>query len=572
VSELPSQRPENAGRDDCADRPGDGKTDAKPFIRRMSRSRRTGEASPTEDAAADNAANDQPEPFEIAIPALPIPSITGDGRSRSWQKPAAITALAALVVLNVLIWRHDSKRTAAKKPLAHAARKVAGASQQQRANSPGELLEPGPAGSVPRGMDGPLESSAMAEDDGQWAHTPWNNFLQAPLAIGHPEPGTDAQHRSERKLDLSPFSSPNGRHDWLLRADAPMEGKLDGRKPGGRSEGVRYRGGTAGTEQAVEDGIRWLVAHQRNDGSWHFDHTNDACMHYCGNPGTETSTTAATALALLPFLGAGYTQLDGEYQDVVKRGLYYLLKHNFVISYGTDLRDGSMYGQALATIALCEAYGMTHDEDLKQTAQGGIKFIVDAQDPHGGGWRYTPGVPGDTTVTGWMLMALKSGQMAHLEVPSPTIFAIERFLASVESEHGAQYGYMSRAPGRTTTAVGLLCRMYTGWRRDNPAIYAGVSHVREWGLSLDNIYYNYYATQLMYHFGGGDWDDWNRKMRDHLVRNQSHAGHSSGSWYFSGGYGKRGGRLYNTAMAIMILEVYYRYMPLYTEASVEREF
>ena len=157
-------------------------------------------------------------------------------------------------------------------------------------------------------------------------------------------------------------------------------------------------------------------------------------------------------------------------------------------------------------------------------------------------------------------------------MPTPVIFSVERFLSSVESEQGAQYGYMSRKAGHTTTAVGLLCRMYTGWRRDNPAIYSGVSHLREWGPSLDNIYYNYYATQVMFHFGGSDWDDWNRKMRGHLFRNQSHAGHESGSWFFSGGYGDTGGRLYNTAMAILILEVYYRYLPLYGEASVQSEF
>ena len=147
------------------------------------------------------------------------------------------------------------------------------------------------------------------------------------------------------------------------------------------------------------------------------------------------------------------------------------------ISYGFDLRDGSMYGHALATIALCEAYAMTQDAAPAEPAQGAIRFIEYAQDAKGGGWRYNPGEPGDTTVTGWMLMALKSGQMAKLQVATPAIFLAERFLSSVQNEDGSMYGYMTRQPRHTTTAVGLLCRMYTGWRRDNPGLVKGVAHL-----------------------------------------------------------------------------------------------
>ena len=212
--------------------------------------------------------------------------------------------------------------------------------------------------------------------------------------------------------------------DLLQAADASMHGKLTRRNQDGRSEGIRYGGGSPQSEEAVERAIRWLVAHQRPDGSWSFNHIGEACQHYCTHPGSEPSTTAATGMALLPLLGAGYTHKKGEYQDVVQRGLDYLKKRGILISYGNDLRDGSsMYGQALATIALCEAYGMTRDEDLQMPAQRALDYIAYAQDLKSGGWRYNPGEPGDTTVTGWMIMALKSGQMAKLSVQSPAIFA-----------------------------------------------------------------------------------------------------------------------------------------------------
>ena len=239
------------------------------------------------------------------------------------------------------------------------------------------------------------------------------------------------------------------------------------------------------------------------------------------------------------------------------------------ISYGTDLRDGSMYGQALATIALCEAYGMTRDPELKSAAQGGLDFIAYVQDTNTGGWRYNPGEAGDTTVTGWMLMALKSGQMAGLNVQSPAIFAAQRFLDSVQTKDGSQYGYQSRQPRPATTAVGLLCRMYTGWRRDNPGLVQGVAHLKAWGPSETSLYYDYYATQVLFHCGGPEWDTWNRKMREHLISTQERVGHPSGSWYFESPQSAAGGRLYNTAMAAMILEVYYRFMPLYGEEAVE---
>jgi hypothetical protein len=360
--------------------------------------------------------------------------------------------------------------------------------------------------------------------------------------------------------------------DWLLRSDTRVAGALQGRPRQGRAPLLKREGGTPESERAVQWGLRWLVAHQRDDGSWDFDHNKSACRGQCRNPGTEASTTAATAIALLPFLGAGYTHGEGEYQEVVKRGLYHLVTRALQTPHGSDLQEGTMYAQGLSTIALCEAYAMTRDPALKDLAQGALRFIVYAQDPKGGGWRYTPGQPGDTTVTGWQLMALKSGQMAGLEVPSPTLYLAQRFLSSVQSEGGARYGYMTPQPRETTTAIGLLCRMYTGWRHDHPGLQKGVAYLSQWGPSEDNMYYNYYATQVLHHWGGTDWEKWNRKMRDYLIATQATNSHEAGSWYFSGGQGQVGGRLYNTAMAVMTLEVYYRYMPLYREDAVAGGF
>ncbi len=346
-------------------------------------------------------------------------------------------------------------------------------------------------------------------------------------------------------------------------------GGLEGRDPKKRREIVLQRGGSEATEKAVERGLRWLAAHQMPNGGWDFDHRKANCPGLCRNPGSHGCTTAATSLALLAFLGAGYTHRDGPYQETVHRGFYYLLSRGVKAARGIDFMEGTMYGHGLAAIALSEAYAMTGDPLLKQYAQAAIDFIVYAQDKTGGGWRYQPGQPGDSTVTGWQLMALRSGQMAGLNVPSPSLVLAWKFLDSVQTEQGALYGYMDPAPRRSTSAIGLLCRMYLGWRPEHPALRRGIAYVDQWGPSEDDIYYNYYAAQLMHHWGGQEWKRWNGRMRDFLVRTQATQGHEAGSWYFDGQHTRVGGRLFSTAAATMTLEVYYRYMPLYETRAVQ---
>jgi hypothetical protein len=357
-----------------------------------------------------------------------------------------------------------------------------------------------------------------------------------------------------------------------LLASIPRGGGLDGR--GRRGEMAIERGATPESEAAVERGLNWLIAHQFRDGSWHFDHTllDGPCNGYCRHPGTNGSSTGATAMALLAFYGAGYTHKKGPYQQELNRGLYYLGSRMLLTQNGGDLQEGTMYAQGLATIALCEAYAMSGDENLRPFAEHAIRFILYAQDKKGGGWRYSPGEPGDTTMHGWQLMALKSASLAGISVPSPAWQLAGEFLDSVQADDGAAYGY--RTPQRlpTTSAVGLLCRMYMGWDRQREALVRGVSRLDKIGPSPTNMYYNYYATQVMHHYEGEPWQRWNSKMREHLIASQAKIGHETGSWHFDDQHGNVGGRLYSTAMAVMTLEVYYRYLPLYGDRAVKESF
>lgn len=363
-----------------------------------------------------------------------------------------------------------------------------------------------------------------------------------------------------------------------------LKGRLSERA---RSALVKADGGTPDSEAAVGLALKWLAQHQMPDGSWSFDHTRSPkCNKKCSNPGNlGDARIAATAMGLLPFLGQGHTHKTGDYKTVVDRGIYFLTRSMRTSGGNGSLheRGGQMYGHGLASIALCEAYGLTRDPALKAPAQACLNYIVLAQDPSGGGWRYNPRQPGDTSVVGWQLMALKSGHMAYLKVPQETVAGANHFLNEVQDEYGARYGYTGPGGGAATSAIGLLCRLYLGWKPTHDAMQRGVGYLEKMGPSIanpnhpagaNNFYFNYYATQVMHHVGGYPWQQWNAVMRDYLVKNQSHRGHEKGSWSFNGNdYGQgSGGRLYFTSLGAMILEVYYRHMPLYRQQSVLDSF
>ncbi|MEX0728917.1 MAG: prenyltransferase/squalene oxidase repeat-containing protein, partial [Planctomycetaceae bacterium] len=350
-----------------------------------------------------------------------------------------------------------------------------------------------------------------------------------------------------------------------------LKSQFAGRNSAARAAFVKAYGGTAESEAAVVAGLKWLAAHQSSDGSWSFDHTTAACDGTCTAPGMLLDCrTGATGMALLAFLGAGQTHREGGFQTEICAAIDFLLEHMKwdPDGNGFDLREGSLptasfYVQGIVSMALSEAYAMTSDRRLLKPAQGAVDFIVWAQDPQGGGWRYRPRTPGDTSVVGWQAMALTSARVAGLQVPQKTLQKSLKFLKSVESQQGIGYGYTNRLARPSTTAIGFLCRMYIEPNPPRKTFARAVKLIGDFGPSPDDMYYNYYATQFMHHYGGPEWDKWNVKMRDWLVETQEKTGHAAGSWMPRDRHARPGGRLYMTTMAIMTLEVYYRHLPLY---------
>ncbi|TWT67018.1 hypothetical protein Pla123a_44470 [Posidoniimonas polymericola] len=344
---------------------------------------------------------------------------------------------------------------------------------------------------------------------------------------------------------------------------------LTGREPGMKAVLLKAYGGTESTERAVLDGLKWLERNQKKNGSW-------SLKGPYTDGGTTENVEAATAMALLAFQGAGYTHKDSagtEFYGVVRDGWERLLQSqddsgNFFRGSGFN---HALYTQAQCTIALCELYAMTRDEELQGSAQKAVDYCVKTQS-ESGGWRYIPREGADTSVTGWFVMALKSAQMAGLDVPSETFYKAGLYLDAVARNQGSHYAYQKRdSPSLSMTAEGLLCRQYLGWRHDDDRLRRGVYYLLEnrpsWSTGKRDVYYWYYATQVLHHMEGEEWTKWNNVTRQLIPEHQVRSGREKGSWdtNIDQRHGRTGGRLYTTCLSLYILEVYYRHLPIYQQ-------
>lgn len=365
------------------------------------------------------------------------------------------------------------------------------------------------------------------------------------------------------------------------------------RQPSQRAARARAYG-TQQWEQAVERGIEFLIRHQFPDGHWSLDRSPHDTQPGYGDAawGEMNGDTAATGLALLALLGAGYTHLDGKYQEPVGRGLQWLTQNQqeggSLFTPQTDrTRFAQLYGHGMASIALCEAYGMTGDRQLRGPAQRAVNFILACQHPELGGWRYVPQLESDTSVSGWMLMALKSAQMAGLEVPAEALHKVSRWLDLAQAAGGSQYRYNpyaadtpeqreGRRPNLAMTAEGLLMRMYVGWPQNHPPLVQGARLLQANlpalgtpGQPTRDSYYWYYATQVMFQMQGEFWTAWHRRLGPLLAESQVPSGPLAGSWHpwqpVADRWAREGGRLYVTTLNLLMLEVPYRHLPLYGE-------
>jgi hypothetical protein len=333
----------------------------------------------------------------------------------------------------------------------------------------------------------------------------------------------------------------------LAVAPAPGQGTKENKPTpfAGRSGELKEKllklgGGDEKTEAAVAAGLKWLALHQAPDGRWSLSafHMSTRTEPFPGGKisadktmtgqGTLQDDTAGTALALLPFLAAGHTHkpnkaLDPSYHKGVQAGLTWLVRQQ----NKTGAFSHNIYAHSLATIALCEAYALTADPQLKAPAQRSITYLV-AYQHEKGGWRYNPQEAGDLSITAWVVQALLTARAAGLTVPERTLKLADDFVDFCED--GANKGcYCYKPPAERSasmTAAGLLTRMELGGLKpDNQKVLNGVDFLKTFPPGPNNeLYLEYYAARTMHRVGRDAWtarfvgEDGKDGLRDYLLK------------------------------------------------------
>ena len=457
--------------------------------------------------------------------------------------------------------------------------------QPRNSIEPGTLDRPGSGGSTSQGSGG-------LPDRGQGAVPAGSGLAGAPLAsrIGGGD-ATDGLTPTRIRSESDGAINKNGG-----RVPAPYRLRTSPQ----RKKIAVEMGANEESERAVEISLQWLAAHQNPRGYWEpIESTLGREPEQIKWDSTESrgerersgfnSETGLTALAVLAFLGKGYTHEDNPFAENVDRALRWLVAQQDSQGFlgGNANKYARMYCHGMATIALGEAYGMTKDRTLREPLARAAPYIISSQYPDGS-WRYTDWriLPSDKrqadmSMFGWQLMALKSAKTAGLEVPESTFKKAIDFLLAIGdsvklrklSQAGGLASYrLGEQPKPSMTAESLFCKQMLGITRTNRASIEAVEYLQK-NLptrSKQDLYYWYYGTLAMYHHGGDAWQRWNQALRDNLVADQRTDGDFAGSWNPRSPWGDYGGRVFSTAVSTLCLEVYYRFLPLYQMEKNEK--
>jgi hypothetical protein len=340
-----------------------------------------------------------------------------------------------------------------------------------------------------------------------------------------------------------------------------------------------------GAVPATEAGLDWLARHQSPGGNWDGDGFEEMCgKNRCGGPGGPLYDPGISGLSLLAFLGYGESPKVGVHASTVRNGLKYLKSiQDAEGCFGSRASSRFTYNHAIATLAMAETYGMTRSPLFKSSAQNGINFITQCQNPYLA-WRY--GVrpqDNDTSVTGWMVMALKSAVISGLEVDPAAFEGARAWMDRVTEPEYGRAGYTARGNGparpqelmdrfpsdksESTTAVAVLVRIFGGAKPGDDMVRKGadlcLKSLPRWDEAAGTIdyYYWYYGTLAMFQVGGEHWKRWNEAMKTSILAHQrmDPTDCRHGSWDPVDPWSADGGRVYATAVNTMCLEVYYRY-------------
>jgi squalene cyclase len=335
-------------------------------------------------------------------------------------------------------------------------------------------------------------------------------------------------------------------------------------------------------KQAIDSGLAWLAANQNKDGSWTGKVGHKINEDYAET--REDGHVGVTALACMAFLAGGHLPGRGTYGAVIERGTKFVLSCGKADGYLTHAGT-RMYSHAFATLFLAEIFGMTHRDDVREKLQQAVDFIVDTQNKDGG-WRYVPfAEASDMSIVVCQVLALRAARNIGIRVPRATIDRAANYVvdSAVKQDYANRSGFnRRRSPskgsflyqheGQTRSSFALTSAGVTALHGvgiySNDAIRLGLDYLRQEMPSFNSYYGDghyffwyghYYGVQAMYTAGNTSqfnyWKPYFKQVREQIISIQL----EDDSWPNYPGPGSA----FATAMAVLILEIPYRYLPIF---------
>jgi hypothetical protein len=312
-------------------------------------------------------------------------------------------------------------------------------------------------------------------------------------------------------------------------------------------------------EKAISEGLAYLAKTQNpKTGAWDSNHP-----------------VADTSLALMAFMLQGHVPERGIYGDTMEAAINYIIKvgkdgnRGYL---GTPSHHGGMYEHGLAILALSEAWGQSTNRDLGHTLKRAVDVTIRAQNTRdlgegrvGGGWRYNPEPrDADLSMTVMHTVALNSAKEAGIAVPDATLDKAKNYVLYCQEETSGGFGYSGPSgPGFARTAAGVMSLLMCGVDRNHQAIRRGMSFLKEapeekFTGGSHFLYANYYAIQCMYQTNTAEFNKYYGKIKYSLMAPNRLKSDGNGQYWSI-----KEGNTYSTAMAILILGVPYRFLPIY---------
>jgi len=223
-----------------------------------------------------------------------------------------------------------------------------------------------------------------------------------------------------------------------------------------------------------------------------------------------------------------------------------------------ETSHGPMYGHGFATLLLAEVYGMSPQSEVREALRRAVRLIVSTQNEEGG-WRYQPvRADADISVTVCQIMALRAARNAGVYVDKQVIDKAIEYVEQSQNPDGG-FRYMLNSGGSAfARSAGAVAALQYGGVYNSDAIERGLAYLERFRPPQDQsvghyFYGHYYAAQAMFLAGDKSWNSWWPAIRSELLEKQA----EDGSWR------GQAGDEYGTAMALIILQMPNRLLPIF---------